>query len=56
MGPITPQSEIIVKDWGHGMDDGDVQDKYLRIGLNRRELEDTQTSPDGRPLMGRKGL
>ncbi len=56
IGEITSQSEIVIKDWGHGMNDGDLQDKYLIIGLNRREVEGTDKSPGGRYLMGRKGL
>jgi hypothetical protein len=62
-------SEIIVRDWGHGMTDAQVQEQYLRIGRDRREEEGTDTTP-GRPerldppepairprkVMGRKGI
>ncbi len=56
-GPITPASEVVVRDYGNGMDDKEVQEAYLRIGRNRREATGKSTSDDkGRTLMGRKGI
>jgi len=56
-GPITPASEVVVKDYGTGMDAKEVQDAYLRIGRNRRQETGETTSLDkGRALMGRKGI
>lgn len=50
------KSEVIVRDYGHGMDAKEIQDAYLHIGLNRREATGKDTSVGGRRLMGRKGL
>ncbi len=48
--------EIIVQDNGHGMTSAEINTKFLRIGRNRREEEDTQESPGGRKVVGKKGL
>lgn len=48
-------SEIILEDDGCGMDEKDLQDKYLVIGRNRRTAENTDEF-DGRKVMGRKGI
>lgn len=56
-GAITTSSEIVVRDYGHGMDEKTVQEAYLRIGRNAREALGRDTSElKNRPLMGRKGL
>ena len=39
--------KIIVEDDGHGMSWGDMRDKYLRIGRNRRESELAGISESG---------
>ena len=49
------KKKIIVKDDGIGMSLGDIQDKFLRIGRNRREHGDDLT-PSGRKPIGKKGL
>jgi uncharacterized protein (TIGR02391 family) len=51
----TNGKEIIVEDNGHGMSFDDINTKFLRIGRNRR-AGDEQTSPDGRLVIGKKGL
>lgn len=48
--------EIIVSDNGHGMSFVDINEKFLRIGRNRRSDEASQTSPGGRKVIGKKGL
>ena len=48
--------EIIVTDNGHGMSFDDINQKFLRIGRNRRDDEGSQTSPGGRKVIGKKGL
>jgi Histidine kinase-, DNA gyrase B-, and HSP90-like ATPase len=57
-------SQIEVRDWGHGMTDEQVQEQYLQIGRDRR-AEDTTDMTVGRaadpkiaprPVMGRKGI
>ena len=40
---------------GYGMTIDDVNNKYLHIGYRRRVTESDKT-PEGRPIMGRKGL
>jgi hypothetical protein len=59
-----PESEIEVRDWGHGMTDEQVQDQYLQIGRDRREKNETDLTAGRpanpkippRPVMGRKGI
>lgn len=64
---FTDESEIVVRDWGHGMTENQVENQYLEIGRDRREEEETDLTP-GRPaqgnepeilprhVMGRKGI
>ncbi len=47
--------QIVVSDNGHGMSYDDINQKFLKIGRNRRE-NNNQTSPSGRPVIGKKGL
>ena len=57
--PIDEQtSEIVISDDGMGMSDGDVREKYLIIGRDRRETErsDETPPPHSRKIMGRKGI
>lgn len=46
--------EIQISDNGHGMSLEDINDKFLRIGRNRREEGDK--TPNGRKPIGKKGL
>lgn len=48
-------SEILLEDDGCGMDENDLQDKYLVIGRNRRTSEGSDEF-GGRKVMGRKGI
>ena len=57
--PIDEQkSEIVISDDGAGMSDGEVRDKYLIIGRDRREKERSDETPPPlkRKIMGRKGI
>ena len=57
--PIDEQtSEIVISDDGMGMSDGDVREKYVIIGRDRRENErsDETPPPHSRKIMGRKGI
>ena len=60
--PETPiderTSEITIMDNGIGMSDGDIRQKYLIIGRDRREAERSDATPPplSRPIMGRKGI
>jgi uncharacterized protein (TIGR02391 family) len=48
--------EIIVSDKGTGMSFHEINDKFLRIGRNRRSAEGSQTTAGGRKIIGKKGL
>ena len=57
--PIDEQaSEIVISDDGIGMSDEDVRKKYLIVGRDRRENEqsDETPRPRSRKIMGRKGI
>ncbi len=48
---------IVIEDRGHGMSRAAMQQKFLRIGRKRRKAEKRgDRSPEGRPVMGRKGI
>ena len=56
-GEIAEDSEVIVRDFGTGMDASLIQSSYLPIGRNCREdLGRVETPKLKRPLMGRKGI
>ncbi len=46
---------IQINDDGHGMNVDDVNECYLKVGFKRRE-QGGDTTPDGRTVMGRKGI
>lgn len=52
----TGGQSVVISDDGHGMSVGDMNEKYLRIGRNRREGYDAVTPKHLRPVMGRKGI
>jgi len=52
----NPAHYIEVSDNGNGMDWEMVRDAYLDVGRDRREAEQTDRSPAGRLLQGRKGI
>jgi len=60
--PETPidehRSEITIADDGIGMSDGDIRQKYVIVGRDRREKEESDVTPPPlrRPVMGRKGI
>jgi hypothetical protein len=55
---ITPTTEVIVRDYGHGMDADEFQQEFLPIGRNRRgETSTCVLSKNGKVrVTGRKGL
>ncbi len=53
---LKESNTITITDNGIGMNDTDINEKYLTVGYKRREIEDTATSPKGRKVMGRKGV
>ncbi|MEA3349842.1 MAG: ATP-binding protein, partial [Chloroflexota bacterium] len=46
---------LVIKDDGEGMDRGDFQGKFLKIGYSKRKDGKT-TTEKGRPFIGRKGI
>lgn len=51
------EKEINVKDDGLGMYFDEINDKFLKIGRNRREYDKTDVTPKhGRKIIGKKGL
>lgn len=57
-GAIDLNSEVVIRDYGHGLDDQEIQDEFLPIGRPRRGLEGKVTmSKNGKvKVTGRKGL
>jgi len=57
-GVVTSESEVVVRDYGHGMDGDELQSEYLPIGRNRRGRDGKQVmSKNGKVrVTGRKGL
>ena len=55
---IKPESEVIIRDFGHGMSGDALQDEYLPIGRNRRGAESkrVKSKNDKVVVTGRKGL
>jgi hypothetical protein len=53
---IKISDELIeIIDTGRGMNRSDINDRYLNVGYSKRDQEG-DTSVNGRPLMGRKGI
>lgn len=52
----TKEKEIIVKDNGTGMTFDELNDCFLKIGRNRRVETKESHTPNGRPILGKKGL
>ena len=50
------EKEIVIEDNGSGMSFADINLKFLRIGRPRRQEENTQVTPKGRKIIGKKGL
>lgn len=56
-GTITEDSKIFIRDDGSGMNFNQINDKYLRVGRQRREEDGTDVTPIyNRKVMGRKGI
>lgn len=53
--PMSEGLEVTVRDDGHGMTFDEVNDRYLVLGLNRRQVQGLY-SEDGRRVLGRKGI
>lgn len=53
---LDDSAAITIKDKGFGMTLKECEDKYLNIGWDKREADPTKKSPNGRTLLGRKGI
>ena len=53
---IESGSEIILEDDGAGMSTKEFQEHYLQIGRDRRQEQQSDTSPGGRKIIGNKGI
>ncbi|MGY0069758.1 ATP-binding protein [Streptomyces sp. QTS137] len=53
---IGPASEIVIADTGEGMTLAQCQGRYLNVGYDRRKDRGNDRTPEGRPMMGRKGI
>lgn len=51
----SDKSIISISDNGHGMNANDIEGKFLNVGYARRK-DNREISPNGRPVMGRKGI
>ncbi|KGQ35331.1 hypothetical protein JP34_03695, partial [Gallibacterium anatis] len=51
----SDKSIITISDNGHGMNAVDIESKFLNVGYARRK-DNREKSPNGRPVMGRKGI
>ena len=50
------RGKIVITDDGDGMDQLDINNKYLRVGYDRRSIEPGLTGKYKRKVMGRKGI
>lgn len=57
-GPITGTTEVVIRDFGHGMDAKEIQTEYLPIGRNRRGPTSSNVMSKNKKVRvtGRKGL
>ncbi|MFI8995276.1 ATP-binding protein [Streptomyces sp. NPDC053542] len=53
---VRSGSEILISDNGDGMTLPQCQDRYLKVGYNRRVEQGAEKTLAGRPVMGRKGI
>ncbi|WP_030321019.1 ATP-binding protein [Streptomyces flavochromogenes] len=53
---ISADAEIVISDTGEGMSLKQCQDRYLKVGYNRRKDRQSEFTVGGRPVMGRKGI
>ena len=55
---VTPTTEVVVRDFGHGMSPDELEEEYLPIGRNRRgeDSRNAKSKNGKRTVTGRKGL
>lgn len=57
-GPITPDSEVVIRDYGHGLSAKEIQEQFLPIGRQRRGEDGKRNLSRNKKVRvtGRKGL
>lgn len=50
------EKKIIIEDTGHGMSFEDLEEKFLKIGRNRREGDQQNSESGQRKVIGKKGI
>jgi len=53
---VRGRGEVVIQDDGEGMTLRQCQDRYLKVGYNRRKDRNSERTSGGRPVMGRKGI
>jgi len=53
---VKSGAEVVIQDDGEGMTLAQCQDRYLKVGYNRRKDRNSEKTAGGRPVMGRKGI
>lgn len=53
---LGPEAEIAIRDNGVGMTFEDCQERYLKVGYDRRQRDGGTSLEKKRPLLGRKGI
>lgn len=53
---LGSDAEIVIKDNGTGMTFEDCQERYLKVGYDRRQRHGGASSEKKRPILGRKGI
>ncbi|APQ19057.1 sensor histidine kinase [Maribacter hydrothermalis] len=56
INPLTPNSKIIIKDDGIGMQFSDIKNKWMVIGTSSKRRERLSPAPHKRKVAGKKGI
>lgn len=56
INPLTPNSKIIIKDDGIGMQFSDIKNKWMVIGTSSKRRERLSPTPHKRKVAGKKGI
>lgn len=53
---LNENAEVVIRDNGDGMTFSECQERFLKVGYNRRKVDGNSVTRTGRPVMGRKGI
>ncbi|WP_442266517.1 sensor histidine kinase [Tenacibaculum sp. ZS6-P6] len=56
INPLTPNSKIVIKDDGIGMQFSDIKNKWMVIGTSSKRRERLSPAPHKRKVAGKKGI